>query len=430
MNKLEKSEKLFEQACRIIPRGVNSPVRAFGQVGGSPVFVQKGDGAYIYDVDGNRYLDYCQSWGASILGHAHPKVVEAVKKQAELGTSFGIPTEAEIKLAEILTENQPAVEMVRCVSSGTEAVMSALRLARGFTGRKGVLKFDGGYHGHVDYLLVKAGSGLATLGLPGSAGVTEENVKHTYSVKLNDTEAVDQVFAEHGDDIACILVEGIPANNGLLVQAPEFMKHLEQTAHKHGALLVVDEVITGFRVGLQGAVGLYQLNADIVMLGKVIGGGLPVGAFGARADIMEKIAPLGPVYQAGTLSGNPLAMASGVAVLNELIKYDAFSELEEKGAHFEHGLREIISEHDLPMNLSRAGSVFWLSLDGGDPPKRASEISSESIKRYSVFFHRMLEKGFYFAPSGYEVGFMTTAHTKEMIDDTLTAMSDVLPKIF
>ncbi|HDS01280.1 MAG TPA: glutamate-1-semialdehyde-2,1-aminomutase [candidate division Zixibacteria bacterium] len=429
MSKIEKSEKLFEKACSLIPKGVNSPVRAFGQVGGTPIFMERGEGTYIYDVDGNKYVDYCQSWGASIMGHAHPVVVEAVKKQAEKGTSFGIPTEVEVQLADIVVSNFKKIDMVRFVSSGTEAVMSAVRLARGFTGKDSVLKFEGGYHGHVDYLLVEAGSGLATLGLPASAGVTEGNAQNTYNIPLDDTDKLDQLFEKHGNDIACILVEGIPANNGLLIQSREFMHHLQQKAHKHNALLVVDEVITGFRVGKGGATEMYCIDPDIVTFGKVIGGGLPVGAFGAKREIMEKIAPLGPVYQAGTLSGNPLAMSSGIAVLSYLIEYDSWKYLEEIGKFWEDNIREIITKNGYPMNIARKGSIFWFSFAEGDLPTQGKQITPESIKLYAKFFHAMLEQGFYFAPSGYEVGFLTISHTKEILEVTLDAMEKGLQKI-
>jgi glutamate-1-semialdehyde 2,1-aminomutase len=430
MNRRENSEKLFEKACKLIPRGVNSPVRAFGQVGGTPVFMKRGDGAYLYDADGNRYIDYCQSWGASILGHAHPDVVKAVADQAAKGTSFGIPTELEVKLAEIIISNFKKIDMIRFVNSGTEAVMSAVRLARGYTGKKGVVKFEGGYHGHVDYLLVKAGSGLATLGLPSSDGVTEDNAKHTYNVPFDEPDKVDDVFAKHGDDIACILVEGIPANNGLLIQSKEFMQHLQKTARKYNTLLIVDEVITGFRVGVGGATAIYNLDPDLVTFGKVIGGGLPVGAFGGKKEIMEKIAPMGPVYQAGTLSGNPLAMASGIAVLTHILQNDVYVELEEKGAYFEKSISEIIDKYFYPMNIARAGSIFWFSFNEGDLPTKASQISPESITKYAEFFHKLLDRSFYFAPSGYEVGFITTSHTREILEATLTTMADVLAKVF
>jgi glutamate-1-semialdehyde 2,1-aminomutase len=430
MNRRENSEKLFEKACKLIPRGVNSPVRAFGQVGGTPVFMKRGDGAYLYDADGNRYIDYCQSWGASILGHAHPDVVKAVADQAAKGTSFGIPTELEVKLAEIIISNFKKIDMIRFVNSGTEAVMSAVRLARGYTGKKGVVKFEGGYHGHVDYLLVKAGSGLATLGLPSSDGVTEDNAKHTYNVPFDEPDKVDDVFAKHGDDIACILVEGIPANNGLLIQSKEFMQHLQKTARKYNTLLIVDEVITGFRVGVGGATEIYDLDPDLVTFGKVIGGGLPVGAFGGKKEIMEKIAPMGPVYQAGTLSGNPLAMASGIAVLTHILQNDVYVELEEKGAYFEKSISEIIDKYFYPMNIARAGSIFWFSFNEGDLPTKASQISPESITKYAEFFHKLLDRSFYFAPSGYEVGFITTSHTREILEATLTTMADVLAKVF
>jgi len=308
--------------------------------------------------------------------------------------------------------------------------MSAVRLGRGFTGRDSVLKFEGGYHGHVDYLLVKAGSGLATLGLPSSAGETEGNAQNTYNIPLDDPEKLDDIFSRHGEEIACILVEGIPANNGLLIQSKEFMQNLQATARKYGALLVVDEVITGFRVGSEGACGLYDLDPDIVTFGKVIGGGLPVGAFGAKQKIMESVAPLGPVYQAGTLSGNPLAMASGTAVLNYLIENNAWEELEQKGLRFEKGIKEIAENNDYPLKISRQGSIFWFSFDKGDLPRQGSQIKSEGIKKYAEFFYAMLDQGFYFAPSGYEVGFLTTAHTDDVIDDTLNAIENGLKKIF
>ena len=430
MNKRVKSEQLFKQACRLIPKGVNSPVRAFGNVGGTPVFVERGEGAYIFDADGNRYVDYCQSWGASILGHAHRRVVEAICKQAERGTSFGIPTELEVRLADFILDKFKRAEMIRFVSSGTEAVMSAVRLARGYTGKKGIIKFEGGYHGHVDHLLSQAGSGLATLGLPASAGVTEDNAKHTYTVPFGELAKVEELFSAHDNDIACILIEGIPANNGLLIQSKAFMHALQNLCKKHSALFIVDEVITGFRVGPDGACGLYDLNPDLVTFGKVIGGGLPVGAFAGRKDIMEKVAPLGPVYQAGTLSGNPLAMASGLAVLTELFENDWYPKLEQKGQCFEEGIRKIIDKNNYPLNIARAGCIFWLSFAEGALPTKASQIGKNGIKTYAKFFHACLEQGFYFAPSGYEVGFITVAHEKEIIDQTLEAIEKSLAQTF
>lgn len=430
MNKRVKSEQLFERACRVIPKGVNSPVRAFGNVGGTPVFVERGEGAYIFDADGNRYVDYCQSWGASILGHAHPRVAEAVCNQARRGTSFGIPTELEVQLADFILDKFKRAEMIRFVSSGTEAVMSAVRLARGYTGKKGIIKFEGGYHGHVDHLLAQAGSGLATLGLPASAGVTEDNAKHTYTVPFGELDKVEDLFKAHENDIACILIEGIPANNGLLIQGKTFMHALQDMCRKYSALFIVDEVITGFRVGPDSACGLYDLDPDLVTFGKVIGGGLPVGAFAGRKEIMEKVAPLGPVYQAGTLSGNPLAMASGLAVLTELFENNRYPQLEEKGKYFEDGIRKIIDKYNYPLNIARAGCIFWLSFAQGDLPIKASQIDKDSIKTYAKFFYGCLEQGFYFAPSGYEVGFITTEHTQDILDQTLKAVESSLQNIF
>jgi glutamate-1-semialdehyde 2,1-aminomutase len=409
-----KSEALYDRATKVIPGGVNSPVRAFGAVGGNPPFIEKGQGAEVFDSDGNRYIDFCCSWGPLILGHAHPKVLHAIKETAGKGTSFGASTYLEVKLAEFIVGKVPGLEKVRCVSSGTEAVMSAVRLARGFTGRDKIIKFNGCYHGHSDYLLVKAGSGLATFGEPSSAGVPASFAAETLIADLDDEESVKRHFDAHGDDIACVIIEPIPANNGLLLQKPDFLTFLRDICCDHGALLIFDEVISGFRVGWGGASERYNITPDLVTFGKVIGGGMPVGAFGGRSEIMEKLAPQGAVYQAGTLSGNPVAMAAGLSTLHVLEAEDGYTRLETLGAHFEKELRHNLN--GVECTIVRAGSIIWLVYQK-DAPRRADTIDTAAINRYNDHHRKILDDGVYLPPSGYEVMFVSLAHTPGMLTE-------------
>jgi len=414
--------ELFERARARIPGGVNSPVRAFGSVGGEPFFVARGEGAYLVDTEGNRYVDYVQSWGASILGHAHPKVVEAVQRAAADGTSYGAPTAREVELAEAICERAPAVEKVRLVSSGTEAAMTVVRLARGATGRAKILKFAGCYHGHLDALLVAAGSGLATLGLPGSAGVTEGAVADTIVVPYNDEPALDAAFAAHGAELAAVLVEPIAANMGLVPPDRGFLDGLRRRCSEHGALLVFDEVITGFRVGRGGAQSLFGITPDLSIFGKVVGGGLPLAAVGGRADLMDELAPLGPVYQAGTLSGNPLATAAGLAVLAELTD-DAYRELETKAARLEGVLRDAFGATGIPVQVPRAHTLVGVFLADA-PVRNYDDAKAADADSYARFFHGLLDRGVYFAPSSYETLFVSLAHTDADLDATARAAVD------
>ncbi|MGQ0803232.1 MAG: glutamate-1-semialdehyde 2,1-aminomutase [Actinomycetota bacterium] len=412
-------ESLFDRAQARIPGGVNSPVRAFGAVGGEPFFVDRGQGAYLWDTDGRRYCDYVQSWGASILGHAHPKVVGAVQRAAVDGTSFGAPTAAEVELAEAICDRVPSVEKVRLVSSGTEAAMTAVRLARGATGRPKIVKFAGCYHGHLDALLVAAGSGIATLGLPGSAGVTDGTVADTVVVPYNDDGAIDEAFARYGGEIAAVLVEPVAANMGLVPAAHGFLAGLRRRCDDHGALLVLDEVITGFRLGPAGAQGVFGVTPDLSVLGKVIGGGLPLAALGGRADVMDELAPVGAVYQAGTLSGNPLATAAGLAVL-PLLDADAYSTLERTATALADGLRAVLTDAGVPAQVPRAGTLVGLFF-AAQPVRNYDDARAADHKAYARFFHRLLDAGVYVAPSGYEAIFPSLAHTAADIDATVEA---------
>ncbi|MBA2327360.1 MAG: glutamate-1-semialdehyde 2,1-aminomutase [Actinobacteria bacterium] len=412
-------ESLFDRAQARIPGGVNSPVRAFGAVGGDPFFVARGQGAYLWDTDGGRYCDYVQSWGASILGHAHPKVVEAVQRAAAAGTSFGAPTAAEVELAEAICDRVPSVEKVRLVSSGTEAAMTAVRLARGATGRPKIVKFAGCYHGHLDALLVAAGSGVATLGLPGSAGVTHGTVADTVVVPYNDEAAIDEAFARFGDEIAGVVVEPVAANMGLVPAADGFLAGLRRRCDDHGALLVLDEVITGFRLGPAGAQGVFGVTPDLSVLGKVIGGGLPLAAVGGRADVMDELAPVGAVYQAGTLSGNPLATAAGLTVL-ELLDANAYSTLEGTAAALADGLHSVLADAGVPAQVPRVGTLVGLFF-AEQPVHDYDDARAADAKAYAAFFHGLLDAGVYVAPSSFEAMFPSLAHTPADVDATVEA---------
>ena len=423
-----ESENLFDRAKRSIPGGVNSPVRAFRAVGRTPLFIEQAAGSNIADADGNTYTDYVGSWGPMILGHAHPVVIDAIKRAAERGTSFGAPTESEIDLAEEVKAAIPSIELIRMVSSGTEATMSAIRLARGYTGRDQIVKFEGCYHGHTDSLLVKAGSGLATFGTPDSAGVPVSVAGDTIVLPYNDTAAVREAFEQQGDQIACIIVEPVAGNMGCVAPRPGFLETLRQVADQHGSLLIFDEVISGFRVAYGGAQEVYGVKADITCLGKVIGGGLPVGAFGGRADVMEKIAPLGPVYQAGTLSGNPLAMAAGLATIRCLREFSPYAELERRGRKLEEGLRESAAAAGVACTINRVGSVLTAFFNPG-PVTDWSSAKRSDTEAYSRFFGAMLEQGIYLAPSQFECAFLSIEHTDEVIDRTIEAATLALGRL-
>ena len=415
---------LFEQAQRVIPGGVNSPVRAFRAVGGTPKFIAKGEGAYVVDEEGKRYLDFVGSWGPLILGHAHPEVVDAIAKAAALGTTYGAPCRAEVELAEQVVAAYPGLEQVRFVSSGTEATMSAIRLARGFTGRDLIVKFSGCYHGHADHLLVAAGSGLVTFGQPSSAGVPKEFAALTRVLPLDDDAKLKALFAAEGDKIACVIIEPIPANNGLLLQRKEFLQLLRDLTKKHGALLIFDEVISGFRVGLGGAAAHYGITPDLATFGKVIGGGLPVGAYGGPGEIMSRIAPLGPVYQAGTLSGNPVAMAAGLAMLKVIKRDNVFAKLETLGAQLEKELVAVLQ--GTSWTFARIGSIGWLSY--GPAARSAETLDPKSGDHYRPIFQALMEQGIYLAPSAYEVLFLSAAHTSQDVTRLSTALRDVVKR--
>ncbi len=422
-----KSAALFETAKNYFPGGVNSPVRAFRSVGGNPLFIERGKGSHIWDADGNEYIDYCCSWGPLILGHAHDGVLNAVDKTMRKGTSFGAPTQLENQLAELILTFNSYIEKIRFVSSGTEAVMSAIRLARGYTKRNKILKFEGCYHGHVDSLLVKAGSGLVTFGNTSSAGVPESFVNETISVPLNNKEAVEKAFEQFKDEIACIIIEPIPANNGLLLQGKEFLMFLREICTKHQTLLIFDEVISGFRVAFCGAAGLYNIHPDICTYGKIIGGGFPVGAYGASKEIMSCVSPEGNVYQAGTLSGNPVAMTAGIAQLTECLKPNFYLDLEAKTQYLVNG---ILSKNPFPLfKLFSLGSIFWIAFTKEEAITNAEAIDGASMSYFKTLYHLLLENGIYLGPSGYEVGFISEAHTYEDLDKTIAAFGLALKKL-
>lgn len=423
----ERSRAAFEKAKRFIPGGVNSPVRAFRSVGLTPPVIARGQGSRIYDIDGQSYIDYVLSWGPLIVGHAHPEVVEAIRRTAENGTSFGAPTELETALAELVCERVPSVELVRMVNSGTEATMSALRLARGYTGRNKIVKFEGSYHGHADSLLIKAGSGVATLGLPDSPGVPEATASHTITVPYNDLEAVRTAFERYGEDIAAVIVEPIAGNMGVVPPLPGFLEGLRDITRAWGSLLIFDEVMTGFRVHYHCAQGMYGVTPDLTCLGKVIGGGLPVGAYGGRRDIMEHVAPLGPVYQAGTLSGNPLAMAAGYTTL-KLMTEEAYRRLEQLAARLHEGLERNAREFGVPLTINRIGSMLCPFFTEG-PVVNYETARTSDLDRFRRVFAGLLEEGVYIPPSQFEGWFLSTAHTEEDIDATIEAHRRALRRL-
>ncbi len=428
MRVMERSRKLQARAAGLLPGGVDSPVRAFRAVGGDPPFVARAQGAYLWDVDGNRYLDCFGSWGPMILGHAFPPVVEAIREAAAKSASFGASHAGEGDLAELVRRCFPSVERLRFVSSGTEACMSAIRLARGFTGRKFVIKFEGCYHGHADALLVKAGSGIATLGIPGSAGIPEETAMHTLALPYNDLQAVETAFALHPGQIACVIVEPVVGNAGTIVPETGYLAGLRRITREHGALLILDEVMTGFRLSLGGAQQIYGIDPDLTTLGKILGGGLPCGAFGGRADVMEFLAPLGPVYQAGTLSGNPLAMAAGIATLRHLIEHqgEIYTELENTTAAIADGVTELAREAGVAMTTNRVGSM-WTWFFTADAVTDFAQASKSDTDRFGRFHRRMMEAGVWLPPSQFEAAFLSAAHGPVEVALLLEAAREALP---
>jgi glutamate-1-semialdehyde 2,1-aminomutase len=421
-----QSAAAFAHACKLIPGGVNSPARAFGGVGGQPMFIARGEGPYLFDIDGNIYIDYVGSWGPLILGHGHPRVVRAVQETMAKGATFGAPTELETKLAELICQLMPSIEMVRMVSSGTEASMSAIRLARGFTGRDVIIKFAGCYHGHVDSLLVAAGSSATTLGVPNSPGVPKGATADTLVLRYNDVAALEQAFKDHGSKIAGVILEPVVGNMGLVIPAQEFLTALRSLTQKHGALLIYDEVMTGFRLALGGAQELLGQKPDLTVLGKIVGGGLPVGAYGGRADIMTKIMPAGPVFQAGTLSGNPLAMAAGLATLQELREHPPYEQLEDLGKKLTAGLSKAAAH--FPHQIARVGSM-WTLFFAADPVTDYDSAKKSDTARFARFFWAMMERGVYLPCSQFEAAFISAAHTEEHIDLTIKAAREALGEI-
>ena len=418
-----KNELLFARAQATTPGGVNSPVRAFRSVGGTPRFFARGAGAYAWDADGKRYIDYVGSWGPLILGHADPDVVRAVQEAAANGLSFGAPTEGEIDLAELLVKLVPSMALVRLVSSGTEATMSAIRLARGFTGRDAIIKFEGCYHGHADSLLVKAGSGMLTFGNPSSGGVPADLARHTLVLDYNDPQQLRDAFATHGDKIACVIVEPVAGNMNLIAPKPEFLQTMRELCTQHGAVLIFDEVMTGFRVGLQSAQGLYGIKPDLSTFGKVIGGGMPLGAFGGRRDIMEKIAPLGPVYQAGTLSGNPLSVAAGLATLKKIQAPGFYEALTQLTTSLVNALTAVAKAHGVKFCAQSIGGMFGLYF-AETPPRSYADVMASDKEAFNRFYAAMLDAGIYFAPSAFEAGFVSAAHSGEDIGTTVLAAEE------
>lgn len=426
----EKSAALYEKSKTYFPGGVNSPVRAFKSVYGTPLFIEKGNGCFIWDADGNQFVDFCCSWGPLILGHNNAKIREKVIETMQKGMSFGTPTVLENELASLIIKNNRFVEKIRFTSSGTEAVMSAVRLARGFTGRDKILKFEGCYHGHSDSLLVKAGSGLVTFGETSSAGVPKSFAEETIVVPLNNVDAVKQAFHQFKDQIAGVIIEGIPANNGLLIQDKDYIHFLREICSANKALLIFDEVITGFRLGFEGAAAFYDVKPDILTYGKVIGGGLPVGMYGASTEIMGHISPDGSVYQAGTLSGNPVAMAAGIATLTELLKTGFYKELDKKTEEFVESIQRFATARNYKFKVFSAGSIFWFSFTDKQAIKSADDIAAAGMEKFKMFHNQLLNRGIYLGPSGYEVGFISAAHTKVELEKAKRAIFESLDVTF
>lgn len=422
---MSRSEQLFAQAARVIPGGVNSPVRAFRAVGGTPVFVERANGAYLWDVDGKRYIDYVLSWGPMIAGHAHPQVLAAVQEKMQKGLSFGAPTEIEITLAEKLCSTMPNMDLVRMVSSGTEATMSAIRLARGYTDRDKIIKFEGCYHGHSDSLLVKAGSGALTMGVPSSPGVPASLADHTITLSYNDIESLSDTFSKIGEEIACVIVEPVAGNMNCIPPAPGFLEAIRELCSQYESVFIIDEVMTGFRLGLQGAQGYYGIEADLTCLGKVIGGGMPVGAFGGKKHIMENIAPLGPVYQAGTLSGNPVAMAAGLATLDLISQKGFYEPLFSKTEKLVNGLRSAADKAGVAMTSNHVGSMWGLFFTEAKTVCNYQQVIACDTQRFNKFFHGMLGEGVYLAPASYEAAFMSSAHSDDDIEATIAAAARI-----
>ncbi len=430
MIKKEQSEALYKKAKDYFPGGVNSPVRAFRSVGGTPLFIEKGDGCHIWDADGNKFIDFCCSWGPLILGHNHPKVRNAIVKAVEDGTTFGAPTRKENELAGLILDHNRFIEKLRFVSSGTEAVMSAIRLARGFTGRPVIVKFEGCYHGHADSMLVQAGSGLSTFGISSSDGVPESVAKDTMVLPLNDYRALDIAISDYAHDIAAVIIEPVPANNGLLLQDEKFLKYLREITAKNSILLIFDEVISGFRIGFEGAAGYYGIAPDIITYGKIIGGGMPVGAYGASSKIMSSISPDGKVYQAGTLSGNPVAMSAGIAQLLECLKENFYEDLQKKTIYFTEKLNRFAESRNYSFRVFSIGSIFWFAFTENDKVSSSGDIDPASMKLFGLLHHDLLENGIYLGPSGYEVGFISSAHTMEILDEAADQICKSLGKVF
>ena len=426
---MTQASKLFTEANKVIPGGVNSPVRSFNSVGGTPVYIDHASGPYVFDSENKRYIDYVGSWGPMILGHAHPEVIDVVKQTAEKGLSFGAPTEIETLMAAKVCEIVPSIDKVRMVSSGTEATMSAIRLARGYTGRDKIVKFEGCYHGHSDSLLVKAGSGALTLGVPSSPGVPASLAGDTLTLTYNDSESVKQAFTEMGAEIACIIVEPVAGNMNCIPPVAGFLETLRQVCDEHGSVLIFDEVMTGFRVGLQGAQGVYNVTPDLTTLGKIIGGGMPVGAFGGKAKILDHLAPLGPVYQAGTLSGNPVAMAAGLKTLELISKPGFYQELAQKTEQLVTGVKQAASQAGISLSTNRVGAMFGLFFTEVEKVSLFSQVMQCDQDLFKRFFHGMLEQGVYLAPSAFEAGFVSAAHSDEDIEKTVEAASTVFKSI-
>lgn len=426
---MSRSEDLFQQAQRVIPGGVNSPVRAFRAVGGTPIFFDRAQGAYLFDADQKKYIDYVQSWGPMILGHAHPEVLEAVIERAKSGLSFGAPTKLETDLAEQVCALVPGIDLVRFVNSGTEATMSAIRLARGYTGRDKIVKFEGCYHGHSDSLLVKAGSGALTMGVPSSPGVPASLADHTLTLTYNDLDSVKQAFAEWGEQIACIIVEPVAGNMNCVPPVEGFLEGLRQVCNDSGALLIMDEVMTGFRVSHTGAQGYYGVTGDLITLGKVIGGGMPVGAFGGRREVMEKIAPLGPVYQAGTLSGNPVAMAAGIKNLELISRAGFYEPICKRTAELVQGLQAAADENGIPFTTNHVGTMFGFFFTSAPKVENFKQVMACDNERFNRFYHGMLAEGIYLAPASYEAGFMSAAHTDDDVQQTIDAARRVFASL-